>query len=261
MIGVLVAERQLKIQELVRQQKSVRVKALSRLFSVTEETIRRDLEKMEKRGLLRRSHGGAVCVKDFEGKEVPYFEREITNINEKEEIAKLAVTQIEANDTIILDASSTALYVAKVLENIQLTVVTNSIQVAIELSKKDNINIISLGGNLQSKSLSFVGPLTEISLQSYHVEKAFLSCRSFHITQGIHDSNEQQARVKKKMIDHADNVYMMMDHSKINKIAFSHIYHTNVIDYVITNQQTSSKDIKQIEEKGLTVLQTPVSRV
>lgn len=261
MIKVLVAERQQKIVELVKRQKSVRVKSLSQIFSVTEETIRRDLEKLEKDGLLNRSHGGAVSIEDSDEKEVPYFEREIINIIEKKEIAILAAKQIEENDTIILDASSTALYVARALENMQLTVVTNSIQVALELSIKNKINVISLGGNLQAKSLSFVGPLTEVSLQSYHVNKAFLSCKSFHIKQGIHDSNELQARVKKQMIDHAGEVYMMMDYSKINKIAFSHIYQVDVIDYVITDQNTNNQDIIEMQEQGLKVLQTKVKQV
>lgn len=258
---MLVVERQQKIAEMVKRQKTVRVKSLSQEFSVTEETIRRDLEKLEKAGMLSRSHGGAVFVDNSDEREVPYFEREITNIAEKKEIARLAAKQIKENDTIILDASSTALYVARVLENMPLTIVTNSIQVAVELSRKDKINVISLGGNLQSKSLSFVGPLTEISLQNYHVNKAFLSCKSFHVKHGIHDSNELQARVKKQMIDHANEIYMMMDNSKINKIAFSHIYHTNIIDYVITNQKTNIRDIVDMEEQGLKVLQTKLSKM
>ena len=258
---MMVVERRQRIAELVKREKKVRVKSLSKKFSVTEETIRRDLEKLEKDGFLNRSHGGAVFIDNSDEREVPYFEREITNISEKKEIARLAARLIEENDTIILDASSTALYVARELENMQLTVVTNSIQVAIELSRKDKVNVISLGGNLQSNSLSFVGTLTEISLQSYHVNKAFLSCKSFHVKHGIHDSNELQARVKKQMIDHANEIYMMMDHSKINKIAFSHIYHTNIIDYVITNQKTNMRDIVDMEEQGLKVLQTKVSKI
>src|SRR5690625_6013645 len=95
-----------------------------------------------------------------------------------------------------------------------VTVVTNSIRVAMELSTKRQITVISIGGTLLSKSLSFVGPLAETSLSNYHVNKAFISCHSFHLSYGISDSNELQARIKKKMIECAKEVYIMVDHTR-----------------------------------------------
>src|SRR5699024_532409 len=109
---VLVAERQQKITELINERKSVRVTELSEIFNVTEETIRRDLEKLEQKQKLARSHGGAVRIQSSEGVESPYFEREITNVAEKREIAQEAVKKIIEGDKIILDASSTAWYMA-----------------------------------------------------------------------------------------------------------------------------------------------------
>src|SRR5699024_396547 len=131
------------------------------MFSVTEKTIRRDLEKWEKEDKLRRIHGGALANQERERREIPHFAREITNIDEKKEIARLAAKQINEHDTVILDASSTALYMAKILENMPMTVLTNSINVSLELSVKQEITVISSGGTLLSKSLSFAGPLAE----------------------------------------------------------------------------------------------------
>jgi len=248
---MFVAERQRKIVEIVNDRKSIRVSELSGIFSVTEETIRRDLEKLEREDQLSRSHGGALRKEKVEQNEIPYFEREITNINEKKEIALLAAKQIKKGDKVILDASSTAWYMAKVLKDMPVTVVTNSIRVAMELSTKRQITVISIGGTLLSKSLSFVGPLAETSLSNYHVNKAFISCHSFHLSYGISDSNELQARIKKKMIECAKEVYIMVDHTKVGQQAFAYINSTSVIDNVITDSKISNTHLKQIKESSL----------
>ncbi|WP_040984973.1 DeoR/GlpR family DNA-binding transcription regulator [Oceanobacillus jeddahense] len=248
---MLVEERQQKIVTLVNERKSIRVTELSTIFSVTEETIRRDLEKLEKEKKLLRSHGGAISITSSDGLEIPYFEREVTNVNEKKEIADEAANQVVEGDKLILDASSTAWYMAKNLPDIPLTVLTNSIKVAIELSTKKQITVISTGGTLLSKSLSYVGPLAEASLDSYHVTKAFISCKGFHLENGISESNEQQARVKKKMIERADTTYLMVDHSKFGVQAFSPINNLQVIDHIITDSKVSKQMVKQLEDQLL----------
>lgn len=240
---------------MLNEQKSVRVTELSKLFSVTEETIRRDMEKLEKENKLSRIHGGALAKNATEHREIPHFEREITNIDEKKEIALLAASYINEDDTVILDASSTALYMAKILENMPVTVLTNSINVALELSVKQNITVISTGGTLLSKSLSFTGPLAETSLSNYHVNKAFISCHSFHADYGISDSNELQARIKKKMIERAEKTYIMVDNTKIGRKSFSYIDNVKVIDYVITDEKVSEDEKRQIENKSMHLIQ------
>ncbi|WP_080875922.1 DeoR/GlpR family DNA-binding transcription regulator [Oceanobacillus timonensis] len=251
---MFVAERQQKIVELVNKRKSIRVTELSQVFSVTEETIRRDLEKLEKQKKLSRSHGGAISTNTSEQLEVPYFEREITNVNEKKEIAIEAVKQVEEGDQLILDASTTAWYMAKSLPDISLTVLTNSIKVAMELSTKKQITVVSTGGTLMPKSLSYVGPLAETSLDNYHVKKAFISCKGLHIDRGISESNEQQARIKKKMIESADKVYIMIDHSKFGIQAFSSIGGLEIIDHIITDTIIESKTIQQLEDKSMNLI-------
>ncbi|MEH7436475.1 DeoR/GlpR family DNA-binding transcription regulator [Neobacillus drentensis] len=250
---MLVADRQKKIVELVNERLSIRVTELSKLFSVTEETIRRDLEKLEKENLLMRSHGGAVSIEKNQ-LEISYLEREITNATEKKEIAKEAVNLIEAGDQIVLDASTTAWYVAKELPDMPLTVLTNSIKVAIELSRKEQIKVISTGGTLLSQSLSYVGPLAERSLGIYHVNKAFLSCKGVHLEKGLSDSNEFQALLKKQMMEIADETILMVDTSKFGTRAFSHIGPLSTVDCILVDSKIDEELRINIEEKNIKII-------
>ncbi|AKO92479.1 DeoR/GlpR family DNA-binding transcription regulator [Priestia filamentosa] len=249
---MLVAERQQKIVDLVNLRSSIRVSELSELFAVTEETIRRDLEKLEKENKLRRSHGGAVSVQEKES-EIDFSEREITNVLEKKIIAHEAVKRVENGNRIILDASTTAWYMAKILPNIPLTVITNSIKVAIELSKKDRIEVISTGGILLPKSLSYVGPLAERSLENYHVDKAFLSCKGIDLNSGLSDSNEWQALLKRKMIERSNRTFLMVDSSKFGYREFSHISTLDQVDEMIVDIKLPPHSQEKLKEKNIIV--------
>lgn len=247
---MLVQERYDKIVQLVNERGSIRVTELSELCQVTEETIRRDLDRLEQAGRLRRSHGGAVSVKDQQP-EIPYFEREITHADEKRRIAEEAVKMIQPKDRILLDASSTAWYMAASMPDIPLTVLTNSIKVAMELSSKEKIEVISTGGILASRSLSYVGPLAERSLDAYHVDKAFFSCKGVHLERGISESNELQARIKHKMVGMADQVILLADSSKFGVQAFTHVADMSDVDIIITDGRVSPELLLQLKEKQI----------
>ncbi|KRE49633.1 DeoR/GlpR family DNA-binding transcription regulator [Paenibacillus sp. Soil522] len=247
---MLVQERYDKIVQLVNERGSIRVTELSELCQVTEETIRRDLDRLEQAGRLRRSHGGAVSVKDQQP-EIPYFEREITHADEKKRIAEEAVKMIQPKDRILLDASSTAWYMAASMPDIPLTVLTNSIKVAMELSSKEKIEVISTGGILASRSLSYVGPLAERSLDAYHVDKAFFSCKGVHLERGISESNELQARIKHKMVGMADQVILLADFSKFGVQAFTHVADMSDVDTIITDGRLSPELLLQLKEKQI----------
>ncbi|MEK4535086.1 MULTISPECIES: DeoR/GlpR family DNA-binding transcription regulator [Peribacillus] len=247
---MLVVERQRKIVELVNERLSIRVSELSDVFNVTEETIRRDLERLEKEELLRRSHGGAVSI-EKNNTETPYTEREILNSTEKKVIALEGVKLINPGDQIVLDASTTAWFMAKELEDMPLTVITNSIKVAIELSKKEHVKVISTGGMLLPKSLSYAGPLAERSLDKYFVNKAFISCKGVHLDEGLSDSNEWQALLKKKMLQIADKTILLADSSKFGVRTFVQIAKINQIDEIITDSKLSGDYINELNEKNI----------
>lgn len=244
---MLVAERHTKILDLLNLRGSIRVAELSQFFKVTEETIRRDLDFLESEGKLRRSHGGAVRVQE-EQQEIHYGEREIQNVAEKMIIAQEAIKSIYPNDRILLDASSTAWYMAQILPDIPLTVFTNSIKVAMELSGKEKIQVISTGGILLPRSLSYVGPLAVRSLDQYHFSKAFISCKGVDLHRGISDSNEMQALIKQKMIACADRVFLMVDHTKFGEKDFAHIADLSEIDVIVTDGKADQRYIHQFQE-------------
>ncbi|WP_405080288.1 DeoR/GlpR family DNA-binding transcription regulator [Paenibacillus chitinolyticus] len=249
---MLVAERWQKILALVNERGSIRVTELSELCGVTEETIRRDLDKLESEGRLMRSHGGAVRVGESQP-EIPFKERETVHADLKRSIAREAVKHIRENDRIILDASTTAWYMAQILPDEPLTVLTNSIQVAVELSSKEKIQVVSTGGRLLPQSLSYAGPLAERSLDTYHVDKAFLSCKGVHTARGISESSELQALVKAKMVAISDEVFLLADHSKFGLQSFAHVASWERIGHVITDSATSADSLETLREKGVKV--------
>lgn len=243
---MLAAERYDRIVEMVNVKGSIRVSELSEHCRVTEETIRRDLDRLEQAGRLRRSHGGAVSVKE-EHPEIPYRVRETTHAEEKKRIAQSALSMIRPGDRILLDASTTAGYMAANMPDMPLTVLTNSIQVATELSSRDKIEVISTGGQLAQRSLSFVGPLAERSLETYHVDKLFLSCKGVHLEGGgISESNELQARLKQKMVGISDQVILLADTSKFGVRAFARVTGLDAVHEVITDQSLDDDLIERL---------------
>ncbi|SDK02664.1 transcriptional regulator, DeoR family [Paenibacillus sp. OK060] len=250
---MLAAERYDRIVEMVNVKGSMRVSELSEHCRVTEETIRRDLDRLEQAGRLRRSHGGAVSVKE-EQPEIPYRVRETTHAEEKKRIAQSALSMIRPGDRILLDASTTAGYMAANMPDMPLTVLTNSIQVATELSSRDKIEVISTGGQLAQRSLSFVGPLAERSLETYHVDKLFLSCKGVHLEGGgISESNELQARLKQKMVGISDQVILLADTSKFGVRAFARVTGLNAVHAVITDQSLGDDLIERLNSYDVSI--------
>jgi DeoR/GlpR family transcriptional regulator of sugar metabolism len=250
---MLAAERLHKIVEMVNERGSIRVSELSDLLGVTEETIRRDLDKLEGEGKLLRSHGGAVSVRDTQA-EMPYTVREVMNMEEKSRIAAEAVKHIEAGERIILDASTTAWYMARLLPDMPLTVLTNSLKVALELSAKENIQVISTGGRLTHRSLSYIGPLAERSLEHYYVDKLFFSCKGVHVHRGISETNEAQAQIKQKMIAIAERAYLLADYSKFGVQAFTHVSGWDNVKHLITDSRADGEELLALKEAGIDVI-------
>lgn len=223
---------------------AVRVSDLAQRFKVTEETIRRDLEKLAGEGRLLRAHGGATLQQDLD-QEAPYWQRELINEDEKSAIAREAVKRVKPGTTIVLDASSTAWYMARLLPDLSLTVLTNSSQVAVALARHKSIKVIISGGILSPASLSFVGPLAEETIARYHADTAFLSCRAVDVEHGASDANELQAMVRRSMLNISDRHILMADHSKLGRRALAAIapisqFHEAITDSKATKEQLHS---------------------
>lgn len=213
-------ERRSLILNLLNENKSILVQDMAIHFNVTEETIRRDLRVLEKQGLLLRTHGGAVLPDDTISE--PSLEvRQVINITGKNAIGREAAKKISDGDTIILDASTSSLYVAKnIKDKRSVTVITNANKIIHELSDCSEITLISTGGTLRHRSMSFVGRAAENALDCYYANKAFISAKGFSPDQGLSDSNELESDFRKKMIQRSREVIFLCDHTKFNKVGY-----------------------------------------
>ena len=240
-----------EIRRIVRQENKVVVSDLSKQFNVTEETIRRDLDKLEAEGLVARTYGGAVLNLDTSSENVDFTRRAQTNLEEKMVIAALAADQIPLNATISADASSTVVEALNVFgERPDMTVLTYSIK-AIENLGDSGIRLISTGGIVNKKTCAFKGPITQKILDGYHTEAALFSCKALSLQGGIFDSNEEEVELKKIMIARGQKVILLADHSKFGRVAFVKLADIKEIDMLITDQKPTDEWVALLKKNGV----------
>lgn len=235
---MLAIERRNKILEQLQNKKRVVVSELSTQFGVSEETIRRDLEKLENDGLVIKSYGGAV-LNEHSIFDLPYNVRKNQQITEKQQIANLIADTIRDGEAIMLDASSTSVYIAKKLKETKkrMTVITNSVEVLVELYDMSEWNVISTGGVSRQKSFALVGPHADEVIASYHVEKAIISCKGLDINSGFTDADEQNTNCKRMMLKAAKEKILAADSSKFGEIAFKKIADWTEITKIVTDKK------------------------
>ena len=238
---MLAIERRNEILEKLQIEKRVVVSELSQLYKVSEETIRRDLEKLENEGLAIKSYGGAV-LNENTSIDLPFNIRKNHNIVGKQKIASIISRIVHDKETLMLDASSTAVFIAKELkEKKSLSVITNSIEIIMELFGTVDWNVISTGGLVKEGSFAMVGPQTDRMLQCYHVDKAIISCKGLNINEGVSDSDDLHAQNKRTMLDSAHEKILVADNSKFGKIAFVQIGNFENINKVVTDIKPSDE--------------------
>lgn len=253
-VSMLVQERHDKILENLRVNKVVKVSEIVKEFNVSVETVRRDLEFLEKQGLLKRVYGGAVSA-NTRSTEPSYFSREVQNLEEKKAIGKKAAQLIEDGDTVLLDLGTTTLEVAKNLKKKHnITVLTNSIKIAVELVDVPDNKIILLGGELRPNELSTSGFLTDMGLHQFCVDKAIIGVGGITVEAGITDYHIQEGKARRLMVDAAEKVIAVTDYSKFGVNAFIHICELKRIETIVTDWKVHPKIIKQLQEQDIQVL-------
>jgi len=210
---MLAAQRQQRILDMVLKSGAVSTTNAARALAISEETARRDFEKLEAEGLLSRRHGGAVRLNDSH-RDLPLDSRESANVTEKKALAKAALALINPGDSLFFDASSTVFHLARLLPNMDLTVLTPALKVAIELARRPAIRVILSGGTVGHSSLSCQGDLAAASLERCQAQKAFFSCRGVDPHRGLSEANLEQADLKRKMMSLAEQTILLADHSK-----------------------------------------------
>lgn len=239
---MLAIERRNEILERLQKEKRVVVGELSKQYGVSEETIRRDLEKLENDGYVIKSYGGAVLNENV-NIDMPFNVRKNTNVVGKQRIAEIVKKMVSDGESLMLDSSSTAVFIAKALkeEKRNLTIITNSIEIIIELFDAQNWKVLSTGGLATEGSFALVGPQTDYMLRNFHVDKAIVSCKGFDLENGMTDSNELHARNKKTMLERAAQKILAVDSSKFGYTAFTKIADLENIDIIITDEKPEEK--------------------
>ena len=251
---MLAIERREQILELLRQHKRVLVGELSRRYHVSEETIRRDLERLEREGYATKTYGGAVFREEPQS-ESPFSVREKTNVREKQTIAALVAGLLRDGERVMLDESSTSVFVSRQMaDKRNMTLITNSLEVMLSLSGVDGWNILSTGGSLKGNSLALVGNQAENMIRTYHVNTAIISCKGLDEAYGLSDAGDDSAQIKRAMIDAADRVILAVDHSKFDHISFVKLCGLQKIDLVVTDRAPSETWKALFQEAGVECL-------
>ena len=251
---MLAIERRREIIARLATNGKVIVTELARDFCVTEETIRRDLEKLDKEGLVSKTYGGAVS-KHSPALDLPYNIRESVNIAEKQHIANKIAETIADGERIMLDSSSTALYIVKRLKDKKnLTIITNGVKILFEVADKQDWTVLSTGGVLKKNALALTGSSAEKMIATYHVDTAICSCKGLDAELGFSDSNENDSLIKQAMFQSAERRILAADSGKFDKKSFVRVGELSEVDMIVTDAPPSEKWQKVCAERNITLL-------
>lgn len=247
-------ERQSKILESLETKKYISVNELSDKLKVSVVTIRKDLTLLEQEGYLHRTHGGA-------SKQMRYVfdqtvtEKETQNVDEKTRIITKALDFIKENEFIILSSGTTVNLLAQKLYGFRnLTVLTPSLRVALEVCKNPNVNTIHLGGEVRKNSTSTIGVLAEETLSNFSCTTLFLGIEGIDLDYGLSSTNVGEAHLNKKMMERVDKTIVLANSSKIHKRGFGFICYVEKVDMLITDNNVDPEFVEELEKRGVEVV-------
>lgn len=248
-------KRKENILKLLKNKQTVKVSELSRKFDVSQATIRRDLSELEEEGKILRTHGGAMYRSYNRGLELSVEEKADKYFEEKSVIGKKAAEFIQNGDTIMIDTgTTTARLVSHLKEKEDLTIITNGLNIINKIyESKLKAKVVMVGGNLRPKTGAMVGPLAEDSLEKIRVDKVFLGTNGLNIVDGATTPDISEARIKEKMIEISKEVYILCDHTKLDKVTFSKFADIDDIDYLIVDRLINLNK-KQLNEFDVSLI-------
>lgn len=248
-------ERQQEIVRLARSNGRVDVATLAGTLQVTTETIRRDLTVLERAGVLRRVHGGAIPAERL-GFEPALATRDSVLIHEKERIAAMALAEVPSEGSIILDAGSTTARLAEALPtDRELTVVVNSPVIATLLGSRPNLNVLLLGGRLRARTLATVEDWALRALADLYVDVAFLGTNGCSVRRGLTTPDPAEASVKRAMIAAARRAVLLADHTKFGNDHFARFGSLTDLDLIVTDSELEDGLAVEMESAGVRVVQ------
>ncbi len=247
-------ERRSFIIDTLNKQGRCLVNDLSKQMEVSEVTIRQDLDALEREGLLRRTHGGAILPFKI-GFERPFQAEETSFKTQKEKIAQAAAELVSPGDTLILDVGTTVSELArKLLEHHDLTIFTNALNIATILEANPRINTIVTGGTLRAKQHSLVNPYATMILDKIRADMAFIGIGGIEANHGVTNVNIPEAELKSIFLKSAERRVVLADSSKVGNIGLVKISEIEQIDLLITDKQADAEAIASLRRKGLNIV-------
>lgn len=252
---MLAIERKNAILSRLSEEGRVVVSPLAKEFGVTEETIRRDIDRLAKEGLAKKTYGGAVSAGSAQTADLPYQVRKHANVERKERIAEKIAQMISDGDRIMLDASSTVFCLVKKLKQKKnLTVITNSVEILLELSDIPGWTVLSTGGTLKEGALSLVGSSAEKMIRGYHVDIAVCSAKGLDAEMGITESSERDAEIKQVIFAAADRRILALDATKFGRISFVRVCGMEAVDTIVTDERPSDEWMERLAGQNIDVI-------
>lgn len=252
------SERRRRILEIIQESGSRSVTELCDVFDVSEMTIRRDLRDLDREGLLRRVHGGAVSNLG-RSYEPPYTVRSTRNDEKKRAIGRRAAELVLDGDSIALDIGTTTLEVAHALQGKRnLTIITASLPIANEivsnLSLTSDVRLILTGGIVRSGELSMIGHIAARTYADFHVDKAFIGVGGMSLADGVTEYNLEDALVKKPLLENSQQRIIVADSSKIGRTTFTSVAPLALVNTLITDSDIRREALKSLQDLGIEVL-------
>ena len=255
---MLVNERQTQILDILSDKQSVAVAELAELLNVSAVTIRTDLNQLADQGRLVRTHGGAALVGEKMRQELTFATRQQLRGEQKARIGELAASLVQSRDSILLDASTTALAVGQALKHRQdlgnLSIITTGVWTALEMLGTPHLNIILAGGNLGNITGSITGPIARDVLSKINIHKAFLGAWGLTVTHGLTEANMQEAELKQFIIERCQEVIAVVDSSKFGQIALSTFAPVEKISRIVADESAPADMVADFRQRGIEVL-------
>ena len=245
---LFVSERQSEILKVLEKKQKIFVPELVERFGVSPATVRNDLNEMESKGLLKRTHGGAI-KKSKTGFEQTSVQKEVANINEKKAIAKAAAELVDDGDTISLDTGTTAFEFAREISKKRgLTVVTNDLKIAAFLEEYSDATVILAGGTVRRGFRCTVGELAVRSLSGLSVDKCFLATNGLTLEKGLTTPDIGQGEVKKALAKTGTQIIVLCDSKKLGRNALSSIIYLSEIDILVIDNGADPLALEEIAD-------------
>ncbi len=249
---MLSLQRRNEIKNIILEKKTITVAEIAKRFDVSNETVRRDFEALEEVGFLTKTYGGAILQNKVKT-QVAHQVLENLFVEEKQRIARKCAEMIHPGECIFIDFSTTAFHICNEIEHMDITVMTNSHNVVHRLSGITNLSLLCTGGNLDNTTYSFFGRNAVKFLSSYHLDTAFVSCCTMSMEKGLSDRNEEEAEMRRTVIENADRVILVVDHTKLDRISFIHTCDFEHINAVVTDKQLSESWRTFFKQKKIAV--------